>query len=93
MSQVHSNENINTEDAVFEIDLGENEREIENIEENDVKITEEIKKTDQPPKRAAWGNRFSFILSAVGASIGFGNFLRFPYLAFKMGGGNFFLKI
>jgi hypothetical protein len=76
-------------ETTFEIDLTDKPKEII------PKETEEVEQTPEPPKRAAWGNRFSFIISAVGASVGFGNFLRFPYLAFQQGGLKmfYFLKI
>jgi hypothetical protein len=67
-------------ETTFEIDLTDKPKEII------PKETDEVEQTPEPPKRAAWGNRFSFIISAVGASVGFGNFLRFPYLAFQQGG-------
>jgi hypothetical protein len=68
------------QETTFEIDLTGKPKEII------PKETEEVVQTPEPPKRAAWGNRLSFIISAVGASVGFGNFLRFPYLAFQQGG-------
>ncbi|KAG2382139.1 hypothetical protein C9374_005341 [Naegleria lovaniensis] len=41
--------------------------------------------------RQAWGSRISFILASLGAAIGFGSFVRFPYLAYKNGGGAFLI--
>ncbi|GBG31154.1 Sodium-dependent serotonin transporter [Hondaea fermentalgiana] len=38
-----------------------------------------------------WSSRWSFILASIGSAIGLGNFWRFPYLAFRWGGGAFFI--
>lgn len=58
----------------------------------DIEITIQIteNKTNEPT-RLNWGNRFTFILSTVGAAVGFGNFLRFPYLVYRNGGGVFLI--
>lgn len=46
-------------------------------------------KEGESPER--WGNRFSFVIAAIGSAIGLGNFWRFPFLVFKYGGGSFFI--
>ena len=43
----------------------------------------------QDNKRVNWGSRLSFILVSAGATIGFGNIWRFPYLVGQNGGGAF----
>ncbi|WP_018665366.1 sodium-dependent transporter [Heyndrickxia acidiproducens] len=42
-------------------------------------------------EREQWGNRWGFVLAAVGSAVGLGNIWRFPYVAFKNGGGAFFI--
>ena len=40
---------------------------------------------------ATWGSRFGYIMVAAGAAIGLGNIWKFPYLAYRGGGGIFIL--
>ena len=42
-------------------------------------------------KREQWDSRLGFLLATIGSAIGVGNIWRFPYIAYKNGGGAFLL--
>jgi NSS family neurotransmitter:Na+ symporter len=44
---------------------------------------------DEKDERDEWGSNLSFLLAAIGAAVGLGNVVRFPYLTYKYGGAAF----
>ncbi|XP_030585828.1 sodium- and chloride-dependent neutral and basic amino acid transporter B(0+) [Archocentrus centrarchus] len=46
---------------------------------------------DENAERGNWSNKKEYILSMIGYAVGLGNIWRFPYLAYKNGGGAFLI--
>lgn len=41
--------------------------------------------------RERWGSRIAFVLSTIGSAVGLGNVWRFPFIAYRNGGGAFLI--
>lgn len=52
-------------------------------------MSNESKTQEHGAQVGQWGSRFGYLMVAAGASIGLGNMWKFPYLAYRGGGGVF----
>ncbi len=48
---------------------------------------------DENSERGNWTNKTEYMLSMIGYAVGLGNIWRFPYLAYKNGGGKYLATI
>jgi solute carrier family 6 amino acid transporter-like protein 5/7/9/14 len=44
-----------------------------------------------PVERQRWANNVEFLLSSLAYAVGFGTMWRFPYFAYRYGGGSFLI--
>jgi NSS family neurotransmitter:Na+ symporter len=54
-------------------------------------LTNENNDQSEPMSNDSWGSNTAFLFASIGAAIGLGNIVRFPFLAFRHGGAAFLI--
>ncbi|XP_046822009.1 sodium-dependent nutrient amino acid transporter 1-like isoform X3 [Vespa crabro] len=74
----------------FEITNERNIRKFSN-DQNKSRELENLEQSQEKETQGSWNNSVEFLMSCIAMSVGFGNIWRFPFTAYKNGGGAFLI--
>ncbi|XP_047349939.1 sodium-dependent nutrient amino acid transporter 1-like isoform X2 [Vespa velutina] len=86
----NGNHEASYDNPTFEITNERNIRKFSN-DQNKSRELEDLEQSQEKETQGSWNNSIEFLMSCIAMSVGFGNIWRFPFTAYKNGGGAFLI--